>query len=563
MQKNYSLLAFMLVACMLFGSKQAWAQDEMKQVWLQNPDHSCQSVGLSSDDAAFSYTCSTKEITVYDNNTGTPKWNKKFSDISSKLGKVDDIIPMWKSNVIILADRKFGKDQLAGIDALTGNLLWITDKYQGVSDDNIDYLPSTKGFLIGTKSALVLMSSQTGELIWETSKFKGAAGKFVETQDGYLVILNYKASSMAALFSGFKNQIMKVSLKTGEVAWEKTYRGALERKVITREAICGLSVSDGSVVVELNGMQVYDYETGGSKWSAAFDETPNVIRRPVGGITAFGAYGCVAEPITDGEFVYVLDFQNRRKQYIKKYNRTTGQLVWTSPEIDDAKVVPGMFLHKGVLILQVGGTIELQYRYSKRNPDGSTVTGWVIDFDEYGPYNLQGFDASSGKQLWQSEKLRKGVSNSYLDGDNVIVCSGKALYSMDYATGAEKFEVALGKDRIGQAQYVLDYKDKAVIVGDKGVSVHNKSDGKLAIEANKYKKAVPVRVNGRMIYGNSVALRNGDGDYAVYNLDNGTYKKYDGRSNAQAMLSDDGEHLYVFESGSMMRKSKATKFATH
>jgi outer membrane protein assembly factor BamB len=536
----------------------------MKTLWLKNPDHGIVSTGLSNDDRNYSYASSAKEITVYDNNSGETKWSKKFCDISPKLGKVDDIIPMWKSDVIILADRKMGRDQLAGVDVNTGNLLWITDRYQGVSDDNIDYLPQTKGFIIGTKDALVLMDSRNGELIWQTTRFKGAAGKFVETQDGNLVILNYKAGSMAALFSGFKNQIMKISLKTGEVAWEQTYRGALERKVITREALCGLNVAEGSVALQLNGIQVFDYATGLPKWHAAFDETPAVLRRPggYGRITSFGAYGTVADPIIEGDHVYVLDFQNRRKQYIKKYNRLNGELVWTSPEIDDAKVVPGMFLHKGIIILQVGGTIELQYRYTKNNPDGSTTTGWVIDFDEYGPYNLQAFDGTTGKQIWQSEKLKKGVSNSFMDADNVVVCSGKALYSIDYATGKENYEVPLSKDKIGQAIYVLNYKDKAAIVGQKGVSLHNKVDGTLALEAKKYKRATPVRINGNMIFGNSLALRNTDGDYAVYNLDSGVFNKYDGRTNAQAILSDDGSSLYVFESGNMMRKSKVTKFAT-
>lgn len=554
-----------LAAALLCSAPGAFAQEEMSQVWLKNPDHGINSTGLADNDGHnYSYAASQKEITIYDNTAGEMKWNKKFSDISPKLGKVDDIIPMWKSDVLLLADRKLGKDQLAAVDVHTGALLWITDKYQNVSDDNIDYLPKTKGFLVGTKDALILMDSKTGELIWQTTRFKGAAGKFMETDDGYLVVLNYKARSLAALFSGFKNQIMKIALKTGEVAWEQTYRGALERKVITREALCGLDIAGGVVTVQLNGLQVYDYATGTQKWSAAFDETPAVIRKPggYGRITDFGAYGTVADPIIDGDYVYVLDFQNKRKQYIKKYDHRDGKLVWTSPEIEDARCVPNMFLHKGVIVLQVGGTIELQFRYQKRQPDGSEVIGWVIDFDEYGPYNIQGFDAASGKQVWQSEKLRKGVSNSFIDGDNVFVCSDRALYSMSVADGKENWEVPLKKDNVGHASWVLNYKDKAVVVGEKGVAVHNKSDGALPYETNKYKFSRPVRVNGQMIYGNSIALRNGDGDYAVYNLDNGTFRKYDGRSNATAMLSDDGTALYVFESGNMMRKSKVTRFAT-
>jgi hypothetical protein len=157
-----------------------------------------------------------------------------------------------------------------------------------------------------------------------------------------------------------------------------------------------------------------------------------------------------------------------------------------------------------------------------------------------------------------------GVTDpNLIDRDHAMALSAIAEAATQAATltaaDAERLRLARESDVpiLG-----LNYKDKAAIVGEKGVSLHNKVDGALALEAKKYKRATPVRINGNMIFGNSLALRNTDGDYAVYNLDSGVFNKYDGRTNAQAILSDDGSSLYVFESGNMMRKSKVTKFAT-
>lgn len=373
-----------------------------------------------------------------------------------------------------------------------------------------------------------------------------------------------------------------MNLKNGDVIWDQTYRGTLEKKIYTREVLARIMLKGDKIFLFMNGLQVYEAKTGKPVWNAAYDETPKVKGRPLNAVR-YGIYGAVADPLVVGDQVYVLDIVNPRKQYIKKYDLESGKLIWTSPEIADARAIPNMYEIDGVLILQVGGTVEEQGYYKERQSDGSYIYYYEKDYVEVKPFNVQGFDVASGKSLWQSEKMKKGITNLFPDGKDIIVCSGKALYKMDVKTGKEKYEFDITKDGISQANKVLDYKDKVIVVADKGLSVHNKSDGTL-VKAAKYKRAVPVEVKGgdlgknginkmsgwkgntgsgyTTIAGNSVALQTKGGDIAVYNLDDCTFKQIDARKNATLLMTDDGEYVYVFEGGGMMSKSIVTKYKT-
>lgn len=44
--------------------------------------------------------------------------------------------------------------------------------------------------------------------------------------------------------------------------------------------------------------------------------------------------------------------------------------------------------------------------------------------------------------------MKKGLTNMFLYGNNIMICSGKALYSMDVATGKENYEKPLKEDNI-------------------------------------------------------------------------------------------------------------------
>ena len=456
--------------------------------------------------------------------------------------------------MLFLFDRKTGKDQIACLDLSDGRLLWTTDKYQNVTDENVVYIPELDGFAISLKDRLVWILSRTGEEKWSTDKFKGVVGEYVITGDSKLVMVNFVPGNLAALFSGFKNQIVKIDLTNGNILWDNTYVGRAERKVISKDFLYDLDVEGDKVVLRMNGMQVYDLNTGANIYTAAFDFTPEGLVGKPAGAKKFGVYHAVADPVIVGDDLYVLDMSSKKSQYVKKYDKNSGKLLWTSPEIKEARAIPNMYVVGDRVLLQIGGNVEAQAYIYKRESDGQggwTITEeWRVWHPNVKPNGIQAFNTGDGSMVWDSERFRKGITNAVVVEDKFIVCSGKELYSMDIATGAEKYVVPVAKGGVGNADQIMTYKDMVVVIGDKGVSTFNTRTGE-PVAMGKYKKSDLEDMEGdRMI------LKTAGADIACFDLDDCTYKQFKARTGAITSMSTDGNFVYVYE------KKNVTKVGT-
>lgn len=530
------------------------AQEEMPILWETKLEHRIEQTGTGTEERGYSYAADDKEMTVFDNKSGKTKWTGRYKDLTPKLNKVDELIPFWESDVVFLFDRKTGKDQIAVLEMATGKMLWGTDKYQNLSDENVVYIPEQDGFAISLKERLVFVKAKTGEELWSTDKFKGVAGQYVSTSDGKLVMVNFVPGNLAALFTGFKNQIVKIDLANGNILWENTYIGRAERKVISKEFLYDLDVVGDKVFLRMNGMQVYDLKTGANIYTAAFDYTPDKLIGAPAGAKKFGVYHAVAEPVIVGDDLYVLDMSNKKSQYVKKYDRNSGKLLWTSPEIKEARAIPNMYVVGDKVLLQIGGNVEAQaYIYKReRQSDGSYVITeeWRIWHPNVKPNGVQAFNTNDGSMAWDSERFRKGITNAVVVDDQFVVCSGKELYSMDISTGAEKFVVPVAKGGVGNADQIMTYKDMVVVIGDKGVSTFNMKTGE-PVASGKYKKSDLEDVEGdRMI------LKTAGADIACFDLDNCSFKEFKARNGAITSMSTDGNFVYVYD------KKNVTKVGT-
>ncbi|PLW94509.1 MAG: hypothetical protein C0591_12710, partial [Marinilabiliales bacterium] len=467
-----------------------FSQGEMPQVWQKDMGIKFTHTGTGLEVNDYSYVASDKEMAVFSNKDGSIYWKKTFKEIAPNLKKIDELVPFWESKVVFLFDRKTGKDQIACIDITNGSLLWTTDKYQKVTEDMVVYIEEDHSFAISLKDELVYVKAHTGEELWSTSKFQGVVGKYIyNKEDKTMVMVNFIPSGIVAFFTGFKNQIVRINMENGDILWENTYIGRADRKVISRDFVYDLQIDGDKVLLKLAGLQVYDYNTGASIWSAAFDFTPDVIKAP-NGVVKWGVYGTVAEPVVVGDDIYVLDMQNKKSQYVKKYDYHTGKLLWTSSEIKGAKAIPGMTVLDDVVALQVGGLVEVQYR-QKIVTQYYTIYYDVIKYDNAKPNGVQAFNTSDGSLRWDSEKFKKGITNSISAGGNYIVSSGKSLYSIDIKTGNDNYEVPVSKGGVGLAQMIQAYGDNTIIVvGEKGLSSFNASDGSF-IRNSVYKSSAP------------------------------------------------------------------------
>lgn len=545
------LRQYLIMAALL--STPAFAQEDMPTVWTTRLDHKIQYCG-TGDAGGQSYAASDKEISVFDNETGKVVWTKAYKDIAPKLRKIDELIPFWESGCIFLFDRKMGKDQIAVIDIKTGTGLWTTDVYQNVSESNVAYVKERDGFAICNKEGMHFVKARTGEELWTTVAFKGSIGRYIPTSDGNIIAVNILPNGLAAIFAGFKSQIAKIDMTTGSLIWDSEYVGMPERKVLTGEYLYSLDLDQDRVYLRLNGMQVFDYKTGAKLWTAAFDFTPDRVKgRPLNAVK-WGVYGAVADPVVVGDDMYVLDCASRNKQYIKKYDRKSGKLLWTSPEIPDAKAIPNMYVVNDQVVLQIGGQVETQalLKATSSGADGSTTVTYTsrIEYENVKPYGVKAFSTTDGSIKWESERFKKGITNLFPAEGNLYVCSGKALYGMD-ATGKDLYEVPLGDDNIGNASLIMPYKDKVAIVGEKGISTHSLADGKL-VNSGKYKSS---SLHGQV--GNIALMQTDKEDIAAFDLESCKYLAYNARKDAMNTLTNDGQYVYVYE------KKDVTKVKTH
>ncbi len=546
MKKLTYLTMFLFVFTMLS------AQEDMPIVWEIKLGHKIDYTGTDkTPNGEFSFAADAKEITVFKNADGSEIWTKAYKDMAPKLRKVDELLAFWESNTIFLFDRKTGKDQIACIDMKTGDLLWNTDKYQNVTEDVVIYVPEEDGFAITLKKELVFIKSRTGEEVWNTTKFKGVVGEYIYNgDDRSMVMVNFVPGGLAALFTGFKNQIARINMSNGEILWENTYIGRAERKVWTKEFIYELDRVDDKIFLRLNGMQVYDYNTGASLWSAAFDFTADGLYKGPSGTKKLGVYGAVAPPYVDGDDIYILDMTSKKSQYVKKYDKHTGKLLWSSKEIKDAKAIPGLKVVGDKVALQIGGKVEVQYYRQYKSGDTWNYE-WRKFFPDIKPFGVQAFNTSDGTLAWESEKFKKGITNAISFDNYHIVCSGKSLYSIDINTGEDKYEVPVSKGGVGLANLILKYKeDIIVVIGEKGVSTFDAKNGDL-LNTGKYKSSsLEERVDELVI------MKTDKADIACFDVNTCKYKEFKAKTGSTTTLTNDGEFVYVYE------KNTVTKLKT-
>lgn len=558
MQKTiFSLLLTAITVTQLMAQKPT----EMQQEWSIKLSHDFDNCGLVGN---LLYGSNDKNYSIIKSANGNVVWSSKFKDIYEKINKIDLQFEVEDANVVFMFDKKLGKDQLVVADLSTGKMLWHTDKYQNIEDiDQVFYVQEIGAFGIATDKALSMVEAKTGTELWSTEKWNTpVASYYLDNSENTITMVNMPGTIVGSLFKGFKNQVMKLDIKTGSVIWENTYSGIAQKKVITGKRIVSLKSKGDKLFLQFNGLQVFDYKTGIPLWKAHFDATfDNVVGRVKGGGRAVkkGVYGCVADPVVDGEFVYVIDMKSRSQQYLKKYDINTGKLLWTSDEISDAKVLPGLVKMNDMIVLQVGGAVEVQAQTVK-TVGGTTTTRWQKYYQNVGPYNVQAFNVSDGKQVWQSEKFKNGITNIFASDNNLVVCSGKELYNLDYKTGTEKYTVALADDDIKLAEKIINSTDvestdvtkgNVIIIGEKGVSCHSIATG-AKLWSQRIKDG---DFNG--IYGKTAFYEKENGDVIAIDVNTGKATFCDARKDSKTEYSEDGNYLYVFE------KKNVTKLRTN
>ncbi|MES2731932.1 MAG: PQQ-binding-like beta-propeller repeat protein [Bacteroidota bacterium] len=544
---------------MTTGGSAKSKSDGFTTVWESEFENKANVLSVVNNEGEMILGTSDNQATMLDA-TGKTMWNGKYKALSTNgVSDADFQFSVWGANALFVFDKKMGKDKVTVLNMKTGKEMWNTDAYADLSDDNVEYISEMDAFLFSLKNSLVMVKAKTGEKVWETSKFKGAIGSYLFLKDkNELIMVNFKPTALGALFTGFKNQFVRINAANGEVKWDATFAGMVEKEIITRKPLVKLSKVDDKVFLQLNGLQVFDYNSGQKLWAAVY-ETDEAGRKGFGsGTMASAIYGAIADPLVDNNSVYlVLGGDKAKIKFIEKHDLLTGKLLWISEKIKDATAMPHIYLSNGRVVAQVGGYVNLQKKTKDKQPDGSIVIHYTSEWVFQGKFGILALDDNDGKASWRSEKFDKRITDLVFDGASVFAAGGDEFYSYDIKSGKQNYSINHSDAKVGKSMWAFDLGEDVAIVCDRGIAAYNKATGKRKYASDKVKDVDAYHMVGKNFFLRdqrnnknkliAVDLATGDTKGEVVSKGVGGGGSYgDGFD-----ISSDGEYIFAFKGKSV------------
>lgn len=525
---------------------------------------------------------------------GKPIWDGDYKKITTnKTNNSEYQFVIYKENggyLFLFDARKMGTDRVAVIDMATGKELWNSELYQDLiqkgtkslegRDDGeletVKYISELDSFLISQRASVILVKANTGEKIWETNRFKGGVGKYVyDAKSNQIIMVNFKPTALGALFAGFKNQMVRINAINGDIVWDASFTGIVEKELVTRRAIIDMWVRDGKVYLSMNGLQVYNFENGQKIWSANYENDMDGGRGNslIGGKKQSKIYRAIAEPLFTNDAVYLVLIGGRdRTKYLEKHDLESGKLLWTSEKITGAFCMPNIYKAGNKIMVQVGGKVQVQELRWEETSSGATAgaimtlggfgggggqKGWVpyVFWDYKNQKNsVLALDDANGNTAWRSEKFDKRITDFVIDNNKTLfVGDGDEFYGYDIASGNQLFDVKHNDAKVGKASDVIDFEDKVIVLSEKGLAAYFKKDGTRAYASDKIRGVdnfyhvgdnyflQDLRNNKNIIYG--IDMTNGNTKGMVQSKGKGGSPIYgDGID-----ITADGEYIYAFK----------------
>ncbi len=557
--------------------KKKQRKGEFKSIWESEFDNKATILAVTNDDGSVILGTDDNSASVLDG-SGKAIWSGDYKKITTNhTNNCEFQYVVWKEGggyLFLFDSRSMGTDRIACLDVMTGKEMWNSEKYQNLISketnrgdiETVKYISELDAFLISQKEAIVLVKAKTGEKIWENNRFKGGVGKYIyDAKRNEIVMLNFKPTSFGALFAGFKNQLVKINAANGDVVWDATFVGVVEKEYIARKFMVDLAIKGNKLFLYLNGLQVYNIDNGQKLWEATYE---NDLEGAGGflGNKDQKIYKTLADPLFDGNSVYITMFGNRdRTKYIEKHDLESGKLLWASEKIKGSLCIPHIYKAGDKLMVQIGGKVQVQGHRMETVMSATGGTAKVeVSFIEW-QYKDQknavaAIDDATGVTAWRSEKFDKRITDLILEGDKtVFVGDGDEFYSYDIPSGKQLYDVKHTDAKVGKAKDVIDYDDRVVVLSEKGLAAYNKKDGTLAYA---------LKGGGDSWYkiGDNYFFQTVDGGtnhYNVYDLDAGVFKgtiysKGKGGSPEYGNgidITDDGEYIFAFK-GKKVEKVK-------
>lgn len=574
------------------GGKAGKKSGNFKTVWESEFSNKAQRLAMTNAEGTFILGTDDNSATVL-NAEGKQIWEgdyKKITTNKTNNSEFQYFIYSKDGGYLFLFDRrKLGTDRIAVIDVATGKELWNSENYQNLlpkdagedSDiETVKYIAELDAFMIAQKDGLNMVKAKTGEKIWETKLFKGSVGKYIyDAKSNQIVMLNFKPTALAALFSGFKNQLVKINAANGEILWDATFRGTVEKELVTRKPVVDLKIVGDKLFMWMDGIQCFNLDNGQKIWDVTYE---NDINKSSGGLIGpkkkTSYYHAIADPIYTDDAVYIVIMAtSTRTKYVEKHDLQSGKLLWASEKIAGSFTMPNIYKTGNRVMVQVGGKVEVQeLRWEEASSGGSVAMGalmgtggsvkqWVpyIFYDYKAQKNsILSLDDKTGQTVWRSEKFDKRITDMIIHQDKtVFVGDGDEFYSYDIESGKQLFDVKHNDAKVGSATDVIDFGDDVVVLSEKGLASYKKADGKRNYATEKIKGVDyfyhvgdnyflrDQRNSKNIIYG--IDMTNGETKGSVESKGKGGNPRYgDGID-----ITDDGEFIFAFK-GKKVEKIK-------
>ena len=507
------------------GSSAGKKSGSFATVWESEFDNKATRLAVINGDGSIVVGTDDNSASVLDKD-GKAVWNGDYKKLTTNnTNKSEYQYTQFKTKggyLFLFDERKLGTDRVACLDVETGKELWSSEAYQNLiqkgtkaeegSDqaelETVKYIEELDAFLISQKASVILVKANTGEKIWETNRFKGGVGKYIyDAKRNEIIMVNFKPTALGALFAGFKNQLVKINASNGDVLWDATFLGIIEKELVTRRAIIDMWIKGNKLFMYLDGLQVYNIDNGQKLWSATYenDMQGSSGSSLIGGKKRSKIYKTLADPLFTDNAVYLVMLGTRDKtKYIEKHDLESGKLLWASEKITGALCMPHIYKVGNKILVQVGGKVQVQ---ELRYEEASTGTaGSVMALGGYGggsakqwvPYtywdykaqknSVLALDDASGSTSWRSEKFDKRITDFVIeDNKTLFVGDGDEFYGYDIATGNQLFDVKHNDAGVGKATDVIDFGDKVVVLSEKGLASYNKKDGSRVYATEKIK----------------------------------------------------------------------------
>lgn len=568
-------------------------------VWESEFDNKATKLAVSVNNGKYILATDDNSATVLDVN-GKMIWSGDFKKITTnKTNKCELQYVVQKEGengayLFLFDEKKLGTDRVACIDVVSGKELWNSEEYQNLVPkgtkaeegtdegelETVKYIYELDSFLISQKGSVILVKANTGEKVWETNRFKGGVGKYIyDASRNEIIMINFKPTALGALFAGFKNQLVKINATNGEILWDATFFGTIEKELVTRRAIVDLWIKDDKLYMYLDGLQVYNINNGQKLWEVTYE---NDMKGANGGLFSGGKrskiYRTIADPLFTDDAVYIVILGTRdRTKYVEKHDLASGKLLWASEKITGAFCMPNIYKVGNKILIQVGGKVQVQeYRLEEVSNGlsagmalggfgGGSVKQWVPYI--YWDYKAQKssvlvVDDTNGKTAWRSEKFDKRITDFVINDDkNLFVGDGDEFYGYDVDSGRQLFNVKHNDAKVGKATDVIDFGDNVVVLSEKGLAAYSKKDGARVYATEKIKGVDyfyeiggnyylrDQRNSKNIIYG--IDMTNGETKGSVQSKGKGGSPKY----GSGIDITSDGEFIFAFK-GKKVEKIK-------